>query len=251
MRLGFSKPVAPEQFATLLTDFGPAGYDGLQLKTGQFLPWVGEPGTFVTLTASHPGATAVLVYYDELDDERLGGVIDFAMEVGTEMVVFCHNRSREGVTTEERVRLAEQLAVHGRRAAEAGIRLSLHHHFDQPVMLPSDVREFWGAIDEDAVGLTVDTAHLAKSGVDDIPAFIREFAPIIDNVHLKDYADGEWRLVGRGELDLNGILAALADIGFDGWLCIDEESDASLADGLRVSREWLDEHLLSQTPPIR
>lgn len=243
MRLGFSKPVAPEQFETLLAAFGPAGYDGLQLKTGQFLPWVKEPGTFVALTAPHPGASAVLVYYDELDDDRLGGVIDFASEVGTEMVVFCHNRSREGVTSADRIALAEQLAVHGRRAASAGIRLSLHHHFDQPVMLPEDVREFWGAIEPGVVGLTVDTAHLAKSGVADIPGFIREFAPIIDNIHLKDYADGEWRLVGRGDLDLDGILAALADVGYDGWLCIDEESDASLDDGLRVSKTWIDEHL--------
>jgi len=245
MRVAFSKPLAPGEFEILLAEFGPLGYKGLQLKTGQFLPWLDVPGRFVSLTAGHPGAAAVLVYFDELDDGRLARVIDFAMEVGSEMVVFCHNRSRQGITGARRVALAEQLAVHGDRARKAGIRLSLHHHFDQPVMLPEDVREFWGAIDADVIGLTVDTAHLAKSGVSDIPAFIREFASVIDNIHLKDYADGEWRLVGEGDLDLDGILAALHEVGYDGWLCIDEESDASLADGLRVSRTWLDQHLPS------
>lgn len=247
MRTAFSKPVAPEQFETLLTDFRPAGYDALQLKTGQFLPWLQTPVQFLDLTGRVPGAAAVLVYFDELVDERLGSVIDFAMEVGAGMVVFCHNRSRAGITSADRVALAEQLAVHGRIAKDAGIRLSLHHHFDQPVMLPEDVREFWGGIEPGVIGLTVDTAHLAKSGVSDIPGFIREFAPIIDNVHLKDYAHGQWKLVGQGELDLDGILAALSDVGYDGWLCIDEESDASLKDGLTISRAWLDQHLVSAT----
>lgn len=247
MRVAFSKPVAAGEFETLLGEFGPLGYQGLQLKTGQFLPWLDAPGQFVSLTAGYPGSAAVLVYFDELEDERLASVIDFAMEVGSEMVVFCHNRSREGVTGEQRVALAEQLAVHGDRARKAGIRLSLHHHFDQPVMLPEDVREFWGAIDAGVIGLTVDTAHLAKSGVSDIPRFIREFASVIDNIHLKDYSDGQWRLVGEGDLDLDGILAALHEVGYSGWLCIDEESDASLADGLRVSRAWLDQHLPSTT----
>jgi sugar phosphate isomerase/epimerase len=247
MRIAFSKPVTPEQFPSLLQSFGPSGYDGLQLKTGQFLPWVSEPDDFRALVGKHPGASAGLVYFDELDDDRLAAVIDFASEVGTELVVFCHNRSREGVTRADREHLARRLSVHGKRAQEAGIRLSLHHHFDQPVMLPEDVREFWAAVEPGAVGLTGDTAHLAKSGVADIPGFVREFAPIIDNVHLKDYADGQWRLVGEGSLDLDGILAALADTGFDGWLCIDEESDASLADGLSVSRKWLDTHLQGST----
>ncbi len=94
----------------------------------------------------------------------------------------------------------------------------------------------------------MDTAHLAKSGVDDIPAFLAEFAPIVDNIHLKDYseqdrADGEWRLLGEGELDLDGILRQLAADDFEGWLCVDEESSASLDEGFRVSRAWLDHHL--------
>jgi len=243
MRTAFSKPTTREEFELLLTSFRGAGYDALQLKTGQFLPWLETPKEFAKLTAEHPGAAGVLVYYDELDDERLSSVIDFAGQVGTEMVVFCHNRSRDGVTSAGRVALAEQLAVHGARAREAGITLSLHHHFNHPVMTPSDVREFWGAIESGTVGLTVDTGHLAKSGVDDIPAFIEEFAPIIDNIHLKDFADDAWRLLGEGSVDLDAILSMLSKVGYDGWLCVDEESDASLMDGLTKSRTWIDAHL--------
>jgi len=243
MRTAFSKPTAPDQFDLLLNSFRTSGYDALQLKTGQFLPWLQTPEEFTKITAGQPGAAGVLVYYDDLDDDRLANVIDFAIHVGSEMVVFCHNRSREGVTSAMRVAIAKQLAEHGKRARDAGIGLSLHHHFDHPVMVPSDVREFWGAIESGVVGLTVDTGHLAKSGVNDIPAFIEEFAPIIDNIHLKDFGDDKWRLLGEGTLDLAAILSTLSNVGYDGWLCVDEESDASLTDGLTKSRAWLDTHL--------
>jgi hypothetical protein len=39
------------------------------------------------------------------------------------------------------------------------------------------------------------------------------------------------------------VLRQLAADGFDGWLCVDEESTASLDQGFRVSRAWLDQHL--------
>ncbi len=109
-------------------------------------------------------------------------------------------------------------------------------------MLPSDVRAFFDGVADGDVGLTVDTGHLARSGVRDLPGFVREFGPLVDNVHLKDVRDGAWRLLGDGDLDLVAVLAALEEIGFDGWLCVDEESDADLETGMRVSREWLDGH---------
>ncbi len=243
MRIAFSKPVVDDELDRLMTGYRAAGYEGLQLKTGQFMPWVDRPAEFQAKWGSDRGTVSSLVYYDELDDERLAAVIDFAVAVGSELVVFCHNTSREGMTSEQRVEIARQLAPHAARARAAGVGFSLHHHYGHPVMLPEDVREFWGAIDPGLIGLTVDTAHLAKSGVTDIPAFLAEFAPIVDNIHLKDYVVDEWRLVGQGTLDLDGILRQLDANGFEGWLCIDEESTATLDEGLRTSRLWLDAHL--------
>ena len=89
----------------------------------------------------------------------------------------------------------------------------------------------------------MDTAHLAKSGVADIAGLIRDFGGVIDNVHAKDYEQGHFRILGRGSLDFTPIMAALGDVGYRGWLCVDEESPASLAEGLRVSREYLYELL--------
>ena len=99
----------------------------------------------------------------------------------------------------------------------------------------ADFREFFDGLERGVLGQTVDTAHLARSGVEDLPGFIDEFGAFVDNLDLKDYSvpmgrDGEWRVAGEGVLDLGGrgVLAALARAGYDGWICVTR----------RVRRRW-------------
>lgn len=247
MRIAFSKPTGDDaEFETLMTGYREAGYEGLQLKMGQFLPYLGRADDFRERWGDDPGNVAALIFFDKLDPEgaaRLEAVIDFAAEVGSERIVYCHNHPRQGVSREQRQGYARQLSEPAKRAAGLGIGMSLHHHYDQPVMLPEDAREFFEALEPGTIGLTVDTAHLAKSGVVDIPGFLAEFAQIVDNIHLKDIKDEQWCVVGEGTLDLPAVIGQLRRQGFDEWLCIDEESTASLEYGLRASRAWLDTHL--------
>ena len=119
------------------------------------------------------------------------------------------------------------------------MKLSLHNHHGQAVMTREDLEVFFGAIEEGAVGLTVDTAHLVKSGVTDVAGVIRDFAGVIDNFHLKDYADGQWRVLGSGAIDFEPIFAAIGDIGYDGWLSTDEESDAPLLPAMEHCVEFM------------
>lgn len=247
MRRAFSKPTKGDaEFVRLLTDFRTEGYEGLQLKMGQFMPFVADPDAFLESWGEDKGRVSGLIYFDTLEPEGAEGLaasIRFAEKVGSERVIFCHNHPREGVTEDDLREFARIISGYGADAAARGVALSLHHHYDQPVMHPADFEVFFGAVESGTVGLTVDTAHLAKSGIDDIPTFVRTFAPLIDNIHFKDYEDGEWRILGEGSLDLDGILDVLTESGYDGWLCVDEESTATLLVGLRASREWLDKRL--------
>ncbi len=245
MRRAISKPTAPADFPRLISDFRAEGYEGLQLKISQYGQYLDDPEGRLREWGDDPGIYSALIAFDTLDDDglsRLYATIDFAVATGSERIVFCHNHDRVGVTPEVLRGYARLISDAGLRARERGVAMSLHHHFDQPVMLQPDFEAFFDEVEEGAVGLTVDTAHLAKSGFDDLPGFIRTFASVIDNIHLKDY-DGQWRLLGQGELDLAGVVTALQDVGYTGWLCVDEESTASLEDGFRVSKAWLDAHL--------
>ena len=241
MKIAFSKPTRDlAEQRRLFEQFRPAGYAGLQLKGGQYAGHLGDPAGFAAAWGDDPALTSALITMGALDDAgvaRLRGIIAFAVATGAERVVFCHDHPRDGVTPADLRAYARTLSAVGRDASGQGVALSLHHHYQQPVMHADDFGVFFSAADH--VGLTVDTAHLVKSGVTDVPALIRDFGPVIDNVHLKDYAAGEWRILGRGTLNFKDIAAALADIDYTGWLCVDEESPAPLAEGMTASRAYL------------
>ena len=241
MKIAFSKPTRDEtEQRRLFGGFRAAGYAGLQLKGGQYAPHLDRPAAFAAAWGDDPALTSALITMGALDDAgvaRLRQVVAFAAATDAERVVFCHDHPREAVAPADLRSFARVLSAVGRESAEQGVALSLHHHYQQPVMHRADFGVFFSAADH--VGLTVDTAHLAKSGITDVAGLIRDFGPVIDNVHLKDYAAGEWRILGQGTLDFKGIAGALGDIGYQGWLCVDEESPAPLTEGLEASRTYL------------
>jgi inosose dehydratase len=64
-----------------------------------------------------------------------------------------------------------------------------------------------------------DTAHLAAAGGD--PAeLIRTYSDRVKIVHLKDFTPDPFAFLplGAGALDLAGIVQALREGGYDGWL---------------------------------
>jgi sugar phosphate isomerase/epimerase len=178
---------------------------------------------------------------DEDGIATLRRIIGFGARTQAERIIFCHNHPRDGVTAADIKGFARTLSTLGQEAADQGVALSLHHHYQQPVMHRADFDVFFSAADH--VGLTVDTSHLAKSGITDIAGLIRDLGRVIDNIHVKDFSHGEFQILGRGTLDFKSVMAALQDIDYSGWLCVDEESSASLAEGLQASRDYLRDQL--------
>ncbi|MCJ1704164.1 sugar phosphate isomerase/epimerase [Rathayibacter sp. VKM Ac-2926] len=246
-RLAFSKFLEPAEVPVLVSSFRAEGYEGLQLKGAQYAEYVGDPSRALASLGEDPGIYSALITGDSLDEagqERIAATIAFAAAVGAERIVFCHGHPHEGVDAAMRRSFASTLTDIASRSRDAGVAFSLHHHTDQPVMELADFREFFDGREPGVLGLTVDTAHLARSGVEDLPGFIDEFGAFVDNLHLKDYSipvgrDGEWRVAGEGVLDLGGVLKALGRAAYAGWICVDEESEATLEEGLRRSKGWL------------
>jgi Sugar phosphate isomerases/epimerases len=242
MPLAFSKPTVNEaETRTLVNEFRNYGFESLQLKGSQYLPWIDDVDRFRREWVIDPGVATTLITMGTLDPagrERLRKVIEFAAQVGSERVVFCHDEAR--ARFDEQLRdYAATLSELGKESRDKGVALSLHHHYGQPVMVRHDFEVFFGAVDDGSVGLTVDTAHLAKSGINDIAGFIVDFGSVIDNLHLKDFKNGQWRLLGQGALGWPGIFGALAKVGYSGWLCVDEESETPLVEGLSASAEFM------------
>jgi len=247
VKIAFSKSTKSDaEAAVVFREFRRVGYEGLQLKGNQYGPFLADPARFRAAWGGVPGVASALITGGTLDGPgaaALRRVFAFGEAVGSELIVFCHGVPRGGLTADDIRGFATALSDLGREARDHGLKLSLHHHHNNPVMHREDFGVFFDAVADGAVGLTVDTAHLAKSGVDDIAGLIREMSGVVDNFHLKDFADGAWRVLGTGSIDFAPIFAAIREIGYDGWLSADEESGAepseAMAQCLRFIRAGL------------
>ncbi|MDQ0063038.1 sugar phosphate isomerase/epimerase family protein [Paenibacillus harenae] len=243
LKFAFSRPTqSDEETGLLFREYRTAGYAGLQLKMGQYAPYLQEPERFMEEWGSLPGITSALIAGCGLDDDgrsSLESLFAFGKRIGAERIIICHGISRKHVTHDDIRGYADVLSELGKAAEQQGLALSLHHHFDQPVMYREDFDLFFGSLKEPTVGLTVDTAHLVKSGISDIAELITSFAPFIDNFHMKDYAGGNWRVLGEGEIDFEPIFRAIRSIGYDGWISADEESGGDIREGMRQCLDFL------------
>lgn len=243
MRLAFSAPDrGPAERSDLLRGFRAAGFDGLQLKRAQYQEDLDDPARFLARWGDAPGVASGLITGGDLGDDAVADlrrVIDFAAAVGSERIVYCHGVPRADVTDHDLRRFARLLSELGEVAQAAGVRLSLHHHHNQPVMHRPDFGVFFGEVTPGRVALTIDTAHLVKSGIADVAGVIADYAPFIDNVHVKDIAAGKFVPLGDGAIDFGPVFAAIEAIGYDGWLCADEESGAVIGAAMGACHRFL------------
>ncbi len=123
----------------------------------------------------------------------------------------------------------ENLPLLDRLVKEFDIRIAIHNHGPEDKVWPSPL-DVWEAVPklDERIGLCIDVGHTARAGVDPVKA-IRTCAPRLYDVHLKDLVEISKRShvveVGRGVLDIPGILHALLDIGFHGHAGLEYEKD--------------------------
>lgn len=112
---------------------------------------------------------------------------------------------------------------------EYDIKLAIHNHgpgdkhFPSPYVVLKAVEK----VDE-RIGLCVDVGHTAKCGVDPATAIRQNIGRVYD-IHLKDLKDPNQRgpevELGRGELDVRGILQVLAETGYGYHVGLEHEKD--------------------------
>jgi inosose dehydratase len=138
--------------------------------------------------------------------------------------------------------LALRCAAAGHVAREHGLRAAFHPHAGTYVETSEEVEELGRRVDPDLLGWCFDTGHAIYGGIDPVD-FIRRHGPRIVHVHLKD-VDGAvldrlrarragWEEglrsyvfaeLGDGLLDLAGVVAALRDVGYNGWLVVEQDT---------------------------
>jgi inosose dehydratase len=147
-------------------------------------------------------------------------------------------------------------------AASVGITGSLHPHVGTMIEGPAEVDR---VLEGSGIGLCLDTGHLLIGGTDPVE-LARRAADRVVHVHLKDVdpdaaaevragratytgavADGMYRPLGQGGVDLPALVGALESTGYGGWYVMEQDAVLSAepdADGgpvadVRASLAWL------------
>ena len=149
--------------------------------------------------------------------------------------------------------------------AERGYEPTLHPHTSTFVESPAEIER---ALELTDVGMLVDTGHLLLGGSDPIKA-LRDWGERVNYVHVKDvrldvlrqvvderadviegWRRGMFCELGEGDVDLPAFFDALRDVGYDGWIVVEQDriprSDEQLeesAEAQRRNRAWLRENV--------
>jgi inosose dehydratase len=140
-------------------------------------------------------------------------------------------------------RLVALLRTVAAETRAAGVRIAFHPHAGTYVETPAEVDRLAAAINADTLPFCLDVGHYLVGGGDPVAA-LRQLGARVTHVHLKDVDPGlldrlrrreigsfgdavRQRLfteLGSGVLDLDGVLAALAERDYRGWLMVEQDS---------------------------
>lgn len=188
------------------------GYDGFEAKPHE----IGRSPEVVREKCAEFGIRCAAIGGDFRE------AIDYAFAAGAKIV-------RSGVPKEETKRWVDY-------AGERGIIIVIHPHIGQPgqpgaVETREDLLRY---LDErPGVFACPDTGHLALCGSNPVQT-IRDLGARCRYIHLKDIRPemvgartrkGEkFCELGTGALDLKGVLKALEDIGYEGWIMVERDN---------------------------
>jgi inosose dehydratase len=263
----------PVAYTRVLDEVRAAGYTGTELGAGfpqataELRHALDERGLEL------PSAWCGLALGGEAADlehtRRVCGVLG---ELGARFVNLAHQGTPErrawagrasqhgwpGLSASEWDAVADAVSQAAEIARAAGLQAAFHPHVGTWVETSAEVDELLQRTDPDLVKLCWDVGHALYAGSDPV-ARIRANPERIAYIHLKDvnpsvrdgllsdqagFEDGIRRRVftelGRGCVDVAGVLDALRAIAYTGWLMVEQDSSWLPADeSARQSRAFL------------
>ncbi|MCA9891266.1 MAG: TIM barrel protein [Anaerolineae bacterium] len=124
---------------------------------------------------------------------------------------------------------------------ETGLRTVAHHHIGTFVETPEETAHLLANTDPALLGLCFDTGHWMFGGGDPVTG-LKKHADRIWHVHFKDcdqnvaeqsrihewdgvksVGEGVFCELGQGGVDFPAVIDALEDIGYDGWIVVEQD----------------------------
>ncbi len=129
------------------------------------------------------------------------------------------------------------------KAVSYGVRPVLHPHCGGYIEFADEIDRLAAEIPNELAGFVLDTGHLQYAGLDPVE-WLRKYRDRLDYVHFKDIdktvydevmgqhirffegcAKGSMCPIGKGMIDYRAISAVLHEIGYNGYITIEQECD--------------------------
>lgn len=223
-----------------LAEAADAGYKAVEVLMirgfAHFTPDEVAPET-LRAELDRRGLTAIALHAGGIDGASEEGLSDslayldricaYAAEMGVELVNINGGFTPPGVTADERAamprRIGAGLASYEPALASRGLRLTLENHFGFQLQTPEDYEAVFAALpDTGRIGATVDTGHFTAAQVD-MPPLVRALGSRVFHVHMKDHIGLQSVGLGQGQTDNAAVVAALREVGYDGYISIELE----------------------------
>lgn len=275
----FEKPIAPDGAALefgyaaitwqgndrrSIEDISALGFPGIQLRSPAIEEFHSRPAEVSALLAQHHLKMVALssgylsIDHPASDELSLHTAhAEFVRDAGgLYLQVICERPKGRAATSDDYTRMGRLLTELGKRTADRGIPLGVHHHMNSLAERPEETEKIFHAADERYVKLLLDVAHWLQGGGDPVKA-LEQYRSHLLFLHLKDVitlegteasaAGRNYRFVelGRGRVDLPGVFAAINRIKYRGWAVVEldappEESRTAKECG-EINKRYLQE----------
>lgn len=143
---------------------------------------------------------------------------------------------------------------------ETGLRTVFHHHIGTWIETPAETQRLMQMTDPTILGLCFDTGHWSFAGGDPVTG-VHQHADRIWHVHFKDHdsevarqsreqgwdgptsvGHGIFCELGKGDVDFPAVRAALDEIGYSGWIVVEQDILPGMGtpfESARRNREYL------------
>ncbi|GAA4402101.1 myo-inosose-2 dehydratase [Nibrella viscosa] len=237
LKIGYSAITWGGKDEQAIKDLASLGYKGIQLRANTFGPYRNKVSELKALLDEHKLTLAMFSSGNvDVDPTKVQSTIDthvahasFVKALGGSAFQMTNSlRKKDQVpTTDELKRLARVMNEVGKQTADMGIQATYHNHMNQWGETPEEVDILVQEMNPKYVKLLLDIAHYKQGGGDPAKA-VRQYKDIIHALHLKDTMSPlpdkpdnpkayKFVELGRGNVDVPAVFAALKDIKFNGW----------------------------------
>lgn len=160
-----------------------------------------------------------------------------------------HPEKAERLSTEDWQNMMSHIQALAERAwTKYGVRSVIHPHAGGYIEFEDEIKKLLEDISYETAGLCLDTGHLYYSKMDPYQ-WIQDYADRLDYIHFKDInldiynevmgehirffeacAKGVMCPIGQGTIDYDSIHKLLKEIGYRGYITIEQERDPRNAD---------------------